>query len=151
MQPLSSISIFQENCQLERFSNLVIEGQITRAMALMLSKALFVFSRCLFSHQLRQARKTVIVADLTGNIVRLLPMDDHAKLKRSTVVFHVTDLYSFRILGRSAPQLKRTSQCSKFKFFRRHLLVTSININWLALQKLILVCKTEMYLNYTLT
>lgn len=76
---------------------------------------------------------------------------DHAKLKRSTVVFHVTDLYSFRILGRSAPQLKRTSQCSKFKFFRRHLLVTSININWLALQKLILVCKTEMYLNYTLT
>lgn len=55
------------------------------------------------------------------------------------------------ILGRSAPQLKRTSQCSKFKFFRSHLLVTSISINWLALQKLILVCKTKMYLNYTLT
>ena len=31
-----------------------------------------------------------------------------------------------RILGRSAPQLKGTSQCSKFKFFRSHLLVTFI-------------------------
>ena len=61
-------------------------------------------------------------------------------------IWSVTPI-SARILGRSAPQLKGTSQCSKFKFFRNHLLVTSISINWLACQKLIVVCKTKMYLN----